>query len=489
MNRGGNYNNFGNRNNNMNGGGYGNNHNYGNFFQSNKNNYNNYEDQNINKQEDLDFFQTNKEIINEIKKCFNYLENAKIIEILKMNIQQGICTVFELLNSFHKENIIKMNASINASLYNFDPKINIFEVLEKELDNLHVEIVQNYKTKIIEDNVIDKLERYEGIKDRRRKIVRDVNGYFNYIPVMCDQHNEKTNNYDNLEECNRAHSENEINYHPLNYKTKMCLKKECHLKKLCYNSHGLITDFIKIYDVKDQKISCLATKIENKEVCKGLSKVLAPWQEFFEIPKKFSLESYKVSKCKLLNMCTDLDLCYNYHDEKEKRRAPQLFKLKNEVCQFVRPGVNSDFFPHLCHKKDHCEYIHTKYELLYHKENFRRLMKCPTNKIKGICKFAETCYGIHSEEKSIHVELFEKLDTFEKLLSCPSCLNIPDKYRYAATKKCLHTICLDCVIKSLSKNQKCPYPGCKSMIVKGEIMKINLGENLIANKLSNNLLD
>ena len=350
--------------------------------------------------EDYNYYKDNKDIIDSIIKVFCSLDENKVIEILKVQTHgQGI-TIFELLNEFSKENIISKNKNetrLVMSNQNFTEKVSILEKHERDISAQDVFMIKSFKTKEILDkeNSLDIIENYSNSSDRRRKVMKNIDGYFNYIPILCNIH-KNTNVIDGMNDtCNLAHNDYEINFHPLNYKTSMCNNKNCN--KYCPNCHELHKDFRKIYDYSKKEIVELAINFEANPLIKSF---LRSYTSILEYPTEFSLETFKVLPCRLSGQCgIDSHLCFGYHDIKERRRPPRLFQLLNEVCPFAQPDKNSDFYPQICIKGDHCDKFHTRYELVYYPDNFRKIKQCvrQPSKITGKCPYILTCYGIHKE--------------------------------------------------------------------------------------------
>lgn len=208
------------------------------------------------------------------------------------------------------------------------------------------------------------------------------------------------------------------------------------------------------------------------------------------IPQEFDLNTYKVFKCPLGENCNvDYHLCLNYHDPKERRRDPILYKIeKNEYCSHVRSeGRLLD--PAKCPNGDFCEYLHTKNELNYDIRNFRRITDCLRNN-KRKCDFYDVCYGKHynergklieknisnlSEEENImlkqkeefiktlqvereRVEQYEKeINKIENQISQLRCLNLNCPHPYTMTiriLRCNHYFC-DICFKDILKTKTC----------------------------------
>jgi len=400
--------------------------------------------------EDWSFYNSNKDVIDDVKKNYEYLDENKIIHIFKIFIVKGKFTIFELMNEIHRENVIQKNENtyknINYKANNpkFLDKIQIFD--KDEIDETKF-IIDNYKTKpsqsylynINNNNLIDEnnfinenhtniihsnpksnlneeghesfnennisnlnankdnqypirtynnlnisnnhdlskmnnntnnyanrsflkncnhqknlilnnpeqMLLYNTIRERRRKIKKDINANLNYVPKLCEEHKIEILEKDSIsnDDCHYSHNNNEILYHLLNYKTELCSLQNCE-DPFCTYAHNLGKEFRIIYDYKKQDIISLMIKIENSNSIKNL---IVHYSKIYKIPDNFSLDTYKVSECMLGDMCgKDPHVCYNYHDKKEKRRPPNLFKITGNICSFAQPERNSDFYPNLC---------------------------------------------------------------------------------------------------------------------------------------------
>lgn len=348
--------------------------------------------------DDFGFYKDNKDIIDDIVKNFTFLDENSVIGILKITILDTGNTIFELMNELCRENTIKKNINANPNRSKtYTEKVPIIETHERNLPNSFEYMIRCFKTNphVPESNYkIYEKENYVNGLDRRRKILRDMDGYYNYIPFECNLHPPSESIDVTCDQCIYGHNQVEIDYHSLMYKTKLCKNSGC--EKICPKAHNLGDEFRRIYDYRNKGLIDLTVKLENSNLLKN---ALINYMALFEVPTTFYLNSFKTMECKLPGYCgQDAHLCLNYHNEQERRRPPKLFKLINEICNYAQPGKDSDFYPHLCQKGDHCEKIHTRYELLYHQENFRKIKTCTRPKERGRCKFFLTCYGIHPED-------------------------------------------------------------------------------------------
>ena len=198
--------------------------------------------------------------------------------------------------------------------------------------------------------------------------------------------------------------ENEINYHPLFFKTIIC--QSCDYSEnnylvnpLCPYSHNINSDFRIIYDYKDEGISELMKALSESDLFhfESYLKYIPKQIKFDEI----DLSSFKVHKCQLDKTCpNDYHLCPYYHEsekEKDQKRRPLfLFRYSSEVCEHCFDKKKKRYIIKNCPYGDFCHFIHSKNEYNYHTNNFRKQYKCVRNK-GGKCPFIKTCYGIHEE--------------------------------------------------------------------------------------------
>lgn len=279
--------------------------------------------------DDYKFFTENEKIIKKLKEYHDFMDENDIIKHLKIIIQNGCITIFEFLNEFYRENILKKHEKFSNvdDKRNYSTKINIFEQDKDSLDPNTKFIIENYKTIPKKDSepIMFPSEYYETEEEKRRKIYKDENGFFNYIPIKCNEHIMIESN----EYCKYSHNENEINYHSLIYKTQFC-SKNCFEKETCKNAHDA-KEFRKIYEFnkKDGFVKFIL-KIEKFLIKKNL---LKDYLDYVEVPVNFSLDTFKVHQCKFKSCNIDPHLCYFYHNEYERRRYPKLFNLVNKECE------------------------------------------------------------------------------------------------------------------------------------------------------------
>ena len=506
--------NYGRRNNDMGINGRFNNKNYdrnNNIFRENyRNNYRrnnihfpsnfsdtNFNDNNFNRTQIYDinndaFYNNNKETVMDIKEVYPDLENIEILKILNLIYRNDSRTIFEVMNLIRREyiiiNTLKEIKDKNERQYQGE-KRDINEMNnEEDILFFHDSILKQYKTN---NNSSSNEWNYINDNDKRRELMKDINGFYNYLPIINLEINGSNKEI-------YAKNENEILYHSLMYKTILCRNKRCS-NNLCPFAHGLGEDLRLIYDYQDEKICKLMLKLMKKKTFH-----IEDYLNHFEIPLKFSLTDFKILKCKLGNQCQkDTHLCYCYHNIEEIRRPPKLFRYINKRCPYAQKTKENPYRPDLCIYGIFCHYIHSKGEFNYHEKNFRKIFPCTRKKgIDGNCIFYETCYGKHekknknydndssnsnilgdsnlndskSEKNKEIIEYNQKIKNIENVLKtffCKRCGIIPNDFSLYVTK-CGHTFCHGCAVKC-TKEKKCFK--CEDTIEKGSILIMDFGLN------------
>ncbi len=462
-----------------------------NYFNRQNNNFNfmNYQNNNDNDNIKIDpFYITNKEIIMDIKRVFTDLEDYEILKIIKLIYLNDSRTIFEIMNMIKREyiiiNTLKEVKNKNDRQYQGLTEINEMNY-EEDIQQLHEDIILSYKVK---NNFENESEwNYQNEYDKRRELIKDIQGFYNYLPILGDNNNINSDIY--------ARNNNEILYHSLMYKTIICRNKKCS-NNLCPYAHNLGDDLRLIYDYQKEDICILMLKLMK---CKTLH--IENYLEHFEIPTQFSLDDFKILKCKLGRDCMkDTHLCYCYHNKDEIRRPPKLFRYINKRCEYAQKNSKSEYKPELCPYGIFCHYLHSKVEFNYHVKNFRKVFKCTRKKINGRCIYNDTCYGKHdkievnynnnnifnddddeknesNEEVNKEIKEFEdkikKIEDVIKIFFCKKCGSSPPDF-VIFVLKCGDLFCKNC-IKDCLKEEKCFK--CKNVIEKNKnsVIKLDFG--------------
>jgi len=417
---------------------------------------------------------------NEYKKIYKYIKNNNLD-----------LTIFEIMNIIQMKISIKITENkYNNKYYNnefqnytYNLPIEIIDIVDPVYINTeHLKIMKYYKTICIDDKnkffgtkeltedffYIKKNER----KEKRRKIIKFLNGEYNYIPILCPDLEKCDKN-----ECIYSHNNNEINYHPLLYKTKYNDENDYSNSNiaLCPTAKNFDEDFRIIYNYKDQNIINLMNDL-NLEYKNNNKRI----KSFYKKIKKFDINTFKIFKCKKEKCEKDKHLCYYYHDNNEKRRPPYLYRYINEKCK----DRNYEKGKIKCKNGDFCYKCHTSNEYNYHKLFFQKYVLCCRDIKNGECIYIDTCYGFHDEnnenviKKKIVDKINNDLDNLKKEKNvddfrCHKCERIPKSITFYYLK-CKHILCNKCYNK-IKLDNTCPL--CEKSFKPGEEIMIDFKES------------
>ena len=368
---------------------------------------------------------------------YGQVSKDNILDIIKSLIKMPSLTIFEAMNLIYRQ--VKIYNALGYYKSKSDKSMSldgdIFEnKYPEEFPTLSLnKVIETYKVNKNDKNN-DSLENdyylYEDENiDMRRKISKNKDGIYNYLPIILDKNlkinDDDSKRFKDLEIF--AKNENEVNYHPLFYKTiicNSCIKDENNdylIKPLCPYSHDIQNEFRIIYDYKDKSICELMKALSTSDLF-SFENYLKYIPFEMNIKKKDLLQAFKVHKCQLDGNCpNDYHLCPFYHDSQKekdrKRRPPFLFRYSSEICEYCFNKDKNKYIEENCPYGDFCNYIHSKNEYNYHREHFGQLFQCTRNP-NGKCPFRKTCYGIHkydsgndeeeeSEDESIDEENLE----------------------------------------------------------------------------------
>ena len=460
-----------------------------------------------------DFKEKYKKIIEGFKILFvNEQPTDEEIYQIILNINNKNLTIFEAMNLIYREiQIIKTLQFINSGQKReYGPNQDIFEQQKYQYfpkNNLN-EVIQNYKIYKDKENYNEKNWLFFDDFDRRRKLIKDELGYFNYLPILNLK--ESNNNENDI----YAKNENELLYHYLYYKTLMCkncpLSDENELKNdLCPYAHDILKDFRIIYDYKSEEVCSFMNTLLSSKLFDFVNYInYIP----MSLSPEFNLDTFKVHKCQLDKNCpNDYHLCPYYHNSVDgdcQRRPPLLFGYSGNTGDICFDERKKKYCPKKCPCGIFCQYLHNKNEYNYHPEHFRKEYQCKRPKIKGKCIYSKTCYGIHSnesnetseeeqeeeEDENIKQEEIEedekiienknKVDisfTVAKNFRCRKCQNVSENGEFCYFVQCKHFICVKCFKKISAENKKkskkekkelllvCPF--CENELKKGEVIK------------------
>ena len=391
-------------------------------------------------------------------------------------------------------NLIEREVQIIKTIRYIDNIKRKFNRLNEENNDKYISTIKKYKVFKNNENLKDYWPSiYDS--DQRRYLLKDDNGYFNYIPAFNIGENNKNKDL-------FAKNENEILYHYLYYKTLLC--KNCDLsieneeEELCPYAHNILKDFRIIYDYKDEIRDFMRLLLESNLFN------FEDYHKYIPINIKFNINTVKVHKCleeEKIGKC-DCKICPFYHikrDDDPPRRPPSLFKYSNCPCDSY-----SDKNSNKCLLGDFCFYIHNLNEKKFHPDNFTKELELNNEKNKMLNnKFnstnlnkdkdnkefkedeeKENINNIEEENEDIKIEKYKikNLCKIGKIVICRKCNKVDQSGQLCYFIKCKHFICKKC-FKKLNKERKkennnkisfiCPF--CKIIRKENKVALFNFG--------------
>lgn len=234
---------------------------------------------------------------------------------------------------------------------------------EKNFENeqpLHLMYMKSFRVNKCEENCEKEfcINYHVGQIPRRRPVLY-VDGSWNYSPKICKNPQPCKAG----EKCKYAHTKEECSYHPLLYKVHEC--------KYPSADKGKCSKWA---------FHCSFAHSEEDKRVKGLQQ---------KKPSSFEWKSFKTEMCE--NLQCKIEDCVKFHDFMERRRNPDSFFYSVVPCNFVY----KDFVfaaPGNCPNKDLCELAHTKNEVYYHKDLYKRF-EC-----KAAPCYSKICAFVHPGE-------------------------------------------------------------------------------------------
>lgn len=330
----------------------------------------------------------------EIQNINDYFPDLNAIEIAY------ILYLFGLSNERKEEIIINFLDTMNSILSHFkyyktkNPNI--------KYNNSHFD---NYLLKRYECSYI-----FTTYISESRELKIDNKLYFNYIPIECKEDHSK---YDPeiKEKCCFAHNSLELLFHPFVYKKFKCFKKDCKspdCDSYHVNNDGEPIDMEsevdfysnEIENLKKDLASLNLVKKEKDNINQNKIKILENKKKKNDfIPTEFNPATYKIYKCPLGPICKlDNKLCFNYHGPKDKRRNPELYIYKAELCPNLYEN-NKRKKNGKCEQGDQCNKAHNYFEYFYHPSKFRK-SECKQEDVKNnkYCKERLICPYRHETD-------------------------------------------------------------------------------------------
>jgi len=244
---------------------------------------------------------------------------------------------------------------------------------------------------------------YHSPEERRRPVYDENTQTYLYQPLFCqDLRNEGF--CIRGDACNYCHTQNELNYHPMYYKSKPC--GYCNFENnpsLCPNYH-----------LDESSKKHLSDRPKNK---KAKEQIQSRNEDYYNQSQIFDLDTFKTRPCHKKEGHNP-KFCVLYHHDKDRRRPTNSYTYNSEICPLTNKGLE-------CPDGDNCKYCHNKVEQLYHPERYKKKFctKHPNDLHK--CEYGDFCSFAH-DEKEIKIELLHNLKQDEnfylykyKTVFCP----------------------------------------------------------------------
>ncbi|XP_013398420.1 RING finger protein unkempt homolog [Lingula anatina] len=255
------------------------------------------------------------------------------------------------------------------------------------------------------------------MNQRRRRPIRKRDGTFSYSPdIYCTKFDETTGICQDGDDCpflHRTAGDTERRYHLRYYKTGTCVyetdAKGCCVKNgpHCAFAHGAQDLRAPVYDIRelqnlDQPPPVGPEKPTNGSL--GSSGSLEKDKILTEDPRwndtNFVLANYKTEQCKRPpRLCRQGYACPQFHNTRDRRRSPKVFKYRSTPCPNVKHGDDWGD-PSVCEAGDNCPYCHTRTEQQFHPEIYKST-KCNDMVQTGYCPRGSFCAFAHVEQEMV----------------------------------------------------------------------------------------
>ncbi len=129
----------------------------------------------------------------------------------------------------------------------------------------------------------------------------------------------------------------------------------------------------------------------------------------------YVLINYKTEQCsRPPRLCRQGFACPQYHNARDKRRNPQLFKYRSTPCPNVKQGENW-LEPSVCDDGDQCKYCHSRTEQQFHPEIYKS-SHCNDMVSTGYCPRGTFCAFAHIEQELQRAQSIANSSTSEYTL-------------------------------------------------------------------------
>ena len=190
------------------------------------------------------------------------------------------------------------------------------------------------------------------------------------------------------EHCLYSHNGNESFYHPVNYKTTMCIEYPFCLRELCPWAHSP-------EELRDSSISGnYIMKIESESPLWDSERKLEPKDDLILI-------AFKTKPCTCKEQHNQKH-CLFYHSPKDRRRIST-----NYLSELCNKNDNDN-----CPMKDFCGKSHSMVEKLYHPDKYKTKYCNFYPKSLQNCIYGSYCCFAHSDQE-LKVEILHYLELYE----------------------------------------------------------------------------
>lgn len=119
------------------------------------------------------------------------------------------------------------------------------------------------------------------------------------------------------------------------------------------------------------------------------------------IDTNYVLANYKTDPCKRPpRLCRQGYACPQYHNLRDRRRNPQVYKYRSTPCPSVKQGDDWGDTS-LCDSGDDCHYCHTRTEQQFHPEIYKS-SHCNDVQQNGHCPRGAFCAFAHGEGEVVN---------------------------------------------------------------------------------------
>lgn len=249
--------------------------------------------------------------------------------------------------------------------------------------------------------------KWHFANQRRRRPVKRSDGSFNYSPdIYCDKYDENTGICPDGEDCiflHRVSGDVERKYHLRYYKTAQCVHPT-DARGQCVKNGAHCAFAHTANDIRppmfDQHEVGFSTVVDGEGRDKTSFVIEDPQWHF--AAQDHVLSCYKTEQCrKPARLCRQGYACPFYHNSKDRRRPPALYKYRSTPCPAAKT-IDEWLDPDICEAGDNCQYCHTRTEQQFHPEIYKST-KCNDMLEHGYCPRAVFCaFAHHDSELHAH---------------------------------------------------------------------------------------